>query len=99
MNRLLDRACLMAMRAETAMNRTMNPRRISSCPFSSRGFFRFGAMRSRVMVEAEVRTRLDRVDMDADSTRTITTPMITAGRLESIRGTMASKPSAFTSMG
>ena len=51
------------------------------------------------MVEAEVRTRLDRVDMDADSTSTITTPMITAGRLESIRGTMASKPSAFTSMG
>ena len=98
MNRLLERACLMAMRAETAMNRTTNPRMMSSCPRSRRGFFLWGAMRSSVMVEAEVRTRLDKVDMDADSTSTMTMPMITAGREESIRGTTASNPSARTSM-
>ena len=63
-----------------------------------RGFFRAGAMRANVMVEAEVRTREERVDMDADSTSTITIPMMMAGRLESIRGMTASNPSAFTSM-
>ena len=46
--------------------------------------------RSRVMVELEVSTREDRVDMDAESTRTTTTPMRISGSLESMKGMMLS---------
>ena len=35
--------------------------------------------------------------MEAESTSTMTTPMIMLGRVESIRGMTASKPSAATS--
>ena len=55
---------------------------------------RFPRMKSRVRVELEVRTREERVDMEAESTRITTTAMRRVGRPESMAGITASKPSA-----
>ena len=46
--------------------------------------------RSSVMVEDEVSTREDRVDMEAESTRMMTMAISTSGRLDSMAGTMES---------
>ena len=46
--------------------------------------------KSSVSVELEVSTREDRVDMEADSTRTITMPIRMSDREESIKGMMLS---------
>ena len=54
-------------------------------------------MKSRVMVEEEASTREERVDMEADSTSTMTMPRMREGRVDSMRGITASKPSAATS--
>ena len=48
-------------------------------------------MKSRVKVELEVITREERVDIDAESTSTTTTPMSTGESPESMVGMMASK--------
>ena len=45
----------------------------------------------------EVRTSEERVDIEAERTSTITIAMMIVGRLSSIEGTIASKPSAATS--
>ena len=81
---------------------------ISILDFSLFCFLDRGAMRSRVMVEAEVMAREDRVDMEAASTRISTRPMSqappfprSASTLFSMAGMMASKeaglPAAFSS--
>ena len=49
-----------------------------------------GSMMSSVSVDPEVSTSEDKVDMDADRTRIITTPIIRSGRVSSIDGTMLS---------
>ena len=49
------------------------------------------------MVDELVSTRDESVDMDADSTRTMTMPMMTAGNEDNISGITASNPSALTS--
>ena len=49
-----------------------------------------GFKKSSVSVELEVSTREDRVDMEADSTRTITMPIRMSDREESIKGMMLS---------
>lgn len=50
------------------------------------------------MVEELVRTSEERVDMEAESTSTMTMPMMIGERVASICGMMASKPAAATSM-
>ena len=49
-----------------------------------------GVITSSVNVELDVSTRDESVDMDAESTRTMTTAMMMAGSVASIEGTMVS---------
>ena len=60
------------------------------CFFSSIFFTILPLMRSSVRVELEVRTRLERVDIEADSTSTMTMPISTSGRVLSIEGIIES---------
>ena len=55
-------------------------------------FMKLPFRKSMVMVELEASTRLDRVDIDAESTRITTMAMRMSGRPESIVGITASYP-------
>ncbi len=72
------------------MNTTMKARIHTTWRFSSMPFTTLSLSRSSVRVEDELITRPARVDIDAESTSTITTPMSTSGRVESIEGMMES---------
>ncbi len=63
---------------------------VRSCFFSDISRTMLPLMRSSVSVEDEVRTSEDNVDMDADSTRTMTRPISTSGSVESMVGMMES---------
>ena len=80
---------------DTAMKKTRRRRIVTSCVFSLFFLSSFAlglicSMRSSVTVELDVRTREDRVDIEAERTRTITTPTRIVGRLSSIVGMMES---------
>ena len=81
---------MMAMAAETAMKKTIKPCIIPTTVFSSGSFFILGMITSRVSVELEVSTSEDRVDMEAESTSTITIAMMTSGSVDSMVGMMVS---------
>ncbi len=57
---------------------------VTTCFFSLIFFITRSLSRSSVMVELEVSTREDSVDMDADSTSTTTIPIRISGRVDSI---------------
>ena len=61
-----------------------------NCFFSLISFTNNGLIKSSVSVELDVSTRLDKVDMDADKTSTMTIPIRMSGRLESIVGIIVS---------
>ena len=63
---------------------------MNTCFFSGISFFDAGRITSSVSVELEVKTSEERVDIDAESTSTMTTAIITEGSVESIEGTMVS---------
>ena len=67
-----------------------NMRMQSTCFFSVIFLANKGLIKSRVNVELDVSTRLERVDMDAESTRTITIPIRISGSDESIVGMIIS---------
>ena len=50
-----------------------------------------GLITSKVKVELDVRTKEESVDIEAESTSTITTAIITGANVESIAGTIVSK--------
>ena len=77
---------MMASTTEMAINTTMRQRMTKTWRFWSMSFQTWSFSRSRVSVELEVSTREDRVDMEADSTRTTTTASRTSGRPDSIVG-------------
>ena len=65
--------------------------RIQTTFFFSSNFLTAGAIRSSVIVDEDVRTRLESVDIDAESTSTRTMPIIRSlSREESIDGIMLS---------
>ena len=74
------------------MNTTMRIRMIRSCFFSSIFLMTRPLSRSSVMVEEEVSTREDRVDIEAESTRMMTTAIRKGDRLFSMVGMTLSKP-------
>ena len=82
--------CTMAMTTEMAMNTTMRPRMVSTCFFSSISLTTLSLRRSSVRVELEAMTRLESVDMEAESTRMTTMPIRSGERFSSIAGMMAS---------
>ena len=87
---------IMASTAEIMINTTIRARMIVSCFFSSICLTIRPLSRSRVMVEEEVSTREDRVGMEAESTRMMTTAIRKGERLDSMVGMMLSYPSAGT---
>ena len=76
------------------MNTTISARMISSCFFSSMSLITRPFSRSSVTVEEDVSTREDSVDMEAESTRMITTAIRNGDRDCSIVGMTLSKPPA-----
>ena len=62
----------------------------SSCFLSSISFTIFPLIKSSVSVELDVSTKDDKVDMDAESTNTITIPTSISERDDSIVGIIAS---------
>ena len=96
--RTLDLYWISAMMTEIRMKSTISQRMIRSCFFSSSFLKTCPRIRSSVMVELEVRTSEDRVDMEAESTRMTTTPIRMSGSPESIVGMTESKPFAAMSI-
>ena len=86
----LDLACTMAISAEITTKKAINARIRTIFFLSERPFFVAGAIRSRVMVELEVSTKEERVDIDAERTRTSTMPMRIGERFANMDGTMLS---------
>ena len=82
--------CTMAIAAEMTTNTTSSPRMHRSCPRSPKSFTRLPLIRSSVSVEDEVSTSELSVLMEAESTRTITSPTRMSGRPDSIVGMMES---------
>ena len=76
------------------MNTTISTRMISSCFFSSMSLITRPLSRSSVTVEEDVSTRDDSVDMEAESTRMITTAIRNGERVCSIVGITLSNPPA-----
>ena len=88
----------MAIRADSTMKNAMKARMTIIFFFSLIPFFVIGEIKSSVMVEDDVRTREDSVDMDADRTSTSTTAMSISGRFESMVGmTLSNPPTGFPS--
>ena len=94
----LDLYWIRAMITEIRMKSTISQRMIRSCFFSSSFLKTCPRIRSSVIVELEVRTSEDRVDMEAESTRMTTTPIRMSGRPESMVGTTESYPFAAISI-
>ena len=78
------------MTTERMMKKATRARMTTSWVFSVISFTTVSLRKSRVRVELEVRTSEESVDMEADSTRTMTIPIRRSGRVESIWGTMES---------
>ena len=76
------------------MKSTISTLITETCFFSVIFLSRLSRSRSSVMVELEVRTRDESVDMDAESTRMTTIPISRSGSPESMAGMMESKPFA-----
>ena len=88
-------AWIMARADDTTMKNNTSRRMLSSWFLSPRCFplralTTAGSMISSVRVEPEVSTNEDRVDMEADSTRMMTTPIMRSGSEASMDGTMLS---------
>ena len=81
---------LRAMTTERMMKKATRTRMTTSWVFSDISLTKVSFRKSNVSVELEVRTSEDRVDMEAESTRTMTMPIRKSGRVESIWGTMES---------
>ena len=81
---------MIAMYAEITMKNTMNTRMMETFFFSPILFLERGSITSSVNVELDVSTREESVDMEAESTSTMTTAMTSAGRVASIAGTIVS---------
>ncbi len=79
-----------ARSTDTRIKTAIRTRMMPSCFLSSISGMTVSLRRSRVSVELEVSTREDRVDMEAESTRTMTIPIRRSGRVESIWGMMLS---------
>ena len=79
-----------AMSAEMAMNTTSRPRIQTSCFFSDMFLMMLPLMKSMVRVDDDVSTSDESVDMEADRTSTMTRPMSTSGKVDSIVGMMES---------
>ena len=60
-------------------------------------FMILSLIKSSVSVELEASTRLESVDIEAESTKIITTPIKNSGRRSIIAGIIASNPSFATS--
>ena len=90
MNVIDEWYCTSASAAETRMNTTMSRRIVESCFFSFMFFTTLPLITSSVRVDDEVSTRDESVDMDAESTSTITMPMRMSGSVESIVGMIES---------
>ena len=88
-------AWMMAITEDTMMKNSTS-RRMQSSLFRScicvplRALAMAGSMMSSVSVDPEVSTSEDKVDMDAERTRMMTTPIIRSGRVASMEGTMLS---------
>ena len=78
------------MAAETSMKNTINILIIDTCFFSVISFFDAGFITSSVNVELDVSTSEESVDMEAESTSTITTAITIDGSVESIVGIIVS---------
>ena len=83
---------------EIRMNTTMRTRMVNTCFFSSIFLMILSLSRSRVSVEELASTRLDRVGMDAESTRITITPSSKGERVSSMVGTTESNPFAAISI-
>ena len=83
--------CTSAIAADRATKTTTRPRIQVSERASDIFFTTLPLSRSSVSTDELVSTRLDRVDMLAERTRTTTRPTKRSGRLESIVGTIESK--------
>ena len=77
--------CTRANAAEITMNTMMSTRIVESWPFS---LIFFTAL--PLSTEEDVSTSEDKVDMEAESTSTMTMPMSRSGRVESIVGMIES---------
>ena len=73
-----------AITTDTTMKNTISTCMVTTCFFSLMSFITRSLSRSSVMVELDVSTREDRVDMDADSTSTTTIPIRISGSVDSI---------------
>ena len=83
----------MAMKAEIAMKNRTRILIVMSCDFcevSLLAFFLTGTIISRVSVDDYVSTREERVDMEAESTSTMTIATMIVGSPSSIDGMMLS---------
>ena len=83
-------------KTDTAMKNTRRSLMVMSCVFSvfflsSPSLGLICSIRSNVTVELDVRTSDDSVDMEAERTRTMTTPKRMSGRFSNIVGMMESK--------
>jgi len=80
-----------AIHEEMIINTTISVLMIRSCNFSLIFLITLPFRKSSVKVDAEAMTREESVLMDAANTKTMTTPIITSPKFESMAGTMASK--------
>ena len=83
---------IIASTTEMIRNTAMKILIVISCFFSSIFSFIIGLIRSIVKVELDVSTSDESVDIDAESTRTITSPKSSEGSFSIIVGTIPSKP-------
>ena len=79
-----------AMTAEIKIKNTMKILITKICFFSDISFFIDGLITSRVNVELDVSTKEERVDIEADSTSTMTMAIIMEGSEESMAGMIES---------
>ena len=81
-----------AINAETAMKITIKTLMTKTCFFSVIFFTMLSFIISSVNVELDAKTSEERVDIDADNTKTITTAIKIFGNPSSIVGIIASNP-------
>ena len=75
---------------ERTIKQATRTRMTTSCFLSSISFMQVFFRTSRVRVELEVSTSEESVDMEAERTSTITTPIRMSGSVESMTGTIES---------
>ena len=82
--------CKIAITTEIAIKIMMKKRMQNSCFFSFISFMTVVFKKSKVKVELEAKTKLDKVDIEADKTKTMTTAIKISGRSWSMAGMMLS---------